>query len=112
MAVRYGRAARTPADFVNLIVSTRRARGLTQAQLAQQAGVSRAWLAAVERGKPHVDFSLMLQTLAALGIRLTAATDTTSEAQTTDTSTTKRSTAASAQDIDAIINRARTRSPK
>lgn len=106
MAVRYGRTVRTPADFVNLIASTRRTRGLTQAQLAQQAGVSRAWLAAVEGGKLHVDFSLILRTLAALDIHLTAAADTPFKARAEG-----HSAAISAQDIDGIVERARTRSP-
>lgn len=68
------RPARTLADFVNLIVSARHARQFTQAELAKRAGVSRAWLAAVERGKPRMDFGLILRTLAALDVQLVART--------------------------------------
>jgi HTH-type transcriptional regulator/antitoxin HipB len=105
MAIRRGRTTRTLADIINLIVSTRHARGLSQAQLAKRAGVSRAWLAAVEGGKPRVDFSLILQTLAALDIQLTASTD-----RNPKTLTKKGSTAASPDDINKIINRALARS--
>ncbi len=65
---------RTPADIVNLIVQARRTRGLTQVELSRRAGVSRAWLASVEAGKPRMDAGLILRTLAALGILLTAET--------------------------------------
>jgi transcriptional regulator with XRE-family HTH domain len=63
---------RTPADIINLIVRARHTQGLTQTELAQKAGVSRAWLASVEGGKPRMDASLVLRTLAALNILLTA----------------------------------------
>jgi HTH-type transcriptional regulator/antitoxin HipB len=106
MAMRHGRTARTLADIVNVIVATRRARGLSQGELAKRAGVSRSWLAAVEGGKPRVDFSLILRILSTLDIQLTAST-----AGKPKPPVKKESTAASADDIDAIIARARTRNP-
>ncbi|SKA30830.1 Helix-turn-helix domain-containing protein [Enhydrobacter aerosaccus] len=108
MAVKQGRTrtTRTLADIVNLIASTRRARGLTQAELAKQVGVSRAWLAAVEGGKPHMDFALILRTLAALDIRLTATTGDRPKAPAPG-----RSTAATREDIDGIIAKALARHP-
>ena len=102
MAAGQGRTARTLGDIVNLIAATRRARKLSQAELAKRAGVSRAWLASVEGGKPRVDFSLILRTLAALDIRLTASADGTPQ-----TPARKGSTAASRQDIDGILEKAR-----
>jgi HTH-type transcriptional regulator/antitoxin HipB len=44
--------------------------GLSQADLATRAGVSREWINAFETGKPTVDFSLVLRLLNALGLRL------------------------------------------
>lgn len=105
MATRHGRTARTLADIVNLIISTRRARGLSQEQLAKRAGVSRAWLAAVEGGKARVDFSLILHTLAALDIQLTA-----TAGKNPKPFDKKGSTAASPDDINKVITRALTRS--
>jgi transcriptional regulator with XRE-family HTH domain len=43
---------------------------LTQATLAEAAGVSRAWLTEFERGKPTVELGRVLAVLAALGITL------------------------------------------
>ena len=105
MVTRHSRTARTLADIVNLIIATRRARGLSQEQLAKRAGVSRAWLAAVEGGKARVDFSLILRTLAALDLHLTATTG--KKPKPFDK---KASTAASPEDINKIFTRALTRS--
>jgi y4mF family transcriptional regulator len=44
--------------------------GLSQADLAAQVGVSRAWINAVEAGKPSVEFDLVLRLLDRLGLRL------------------------------------------
>jgi y4mF family transcriptional regulator len=50
----------------------RRRSGLTQAQLATRARVSRRWLSDLESGKESADFSLVLRTLHALGLVLHA----------------------------------------
>ena len=48
--------------------------GLSQADLAAHVGVSRAWINAVEAGKPTVDFGLILRLLEYLHLRLDLAT--------------------------------------
>lgn len=46
--------------------------GLSQTELAHRAGVSRSWIAAVEAGKPGVEFGLTLIVLSTLGVELQA----------------------------------------
>jgi len=43
---------------------------LSQAELADRAGVSRAWLNAFEAGKPTVELGLVIRLLDALGLRI------------------------------------------
>jgi transcriptional regulator with XRE-family HTH domain len=95
---------RTPADIINLIVRARRTQGLTQAELAQRAGVSRAWLASVEGGKPRMEAGLILRTLAALNILLTADAGDTELKKIKATKTKHR---APPVDIDRIVEAAR-----
>ncbi|HEX9682946.1 MAG TPA: helix-turn-helix domain-containing protein [Acidimicrobiales bacterium] len=45
-------------------------RGWTQAQLAEGAGTSRAWVVAVEKGKASAEVGAVLKTLAALQLRV------------------------------------------
>lgn len=45
--------------------------GLSQAQLAARAHVSRQWISGFEAGKPAAELRLVLQLLDALGLRLT-----------------------------------------
>lgn len=47
--------------------------GLSQAALAAGVGVSRAWINAVEAGKPSVEFDLVLRLLDHLGLHLNLA---------------------------------------
>ncbi|WP_442914396.1 helix-turn-helix domain-containing protein [Kribbella sp. NBC_00709] len=47
-------------------------RRLTQAELARLAGVSREWLVRLEQGHPRLEIQLVLDTLAALSLTLTA----------------------------------------
>ena len=61
------RSART---LGTLLREQRRRRGLTQAQLARRAGVSRQWLNGVERGREGAELGLVLRTLASAGIVL------------------------------------------
>ncbi|MEQ1874972.1 MAG: helix-turn-helix domain-containing protein [Ilumatobacteraceae bacterium] len=51
--------------------------GLTQAELAQRANVSRQWLVAVERGKNTAEVGRVLAVIRVLGLQL-ALTPTTS----------------------------------
>ena len=64
---------RTPSDLGALIRDRRKKLGLDQASLAEKAGTSRQWIVAVERGKPRAEIGLLLRTLTALGVSLTAA---------------------------------------
>jgi HTH-type transcriptional regulator / antitoxin HipB len=60
--------ARTAQDLGALVRHTRGTQGLTQAQLAERVGVTRAWVNEIERGKPTAEVGLVLRTLAALGL--------------------------------------------
>lgn len=44
--------------------------GLSQAELATRARVSRQWISEFESGKPSAEFGLVLRLLDALGLRL------------------------------------------
>ena len=87
---------RTPADIGALIKDRRNALGLDQAALAARVGVSRLWINQVERGKPGASLGLVLRTLLALDIELTA------------DGRRQESGPAVPSDIDAIIEAART----
>ena len=50
------------------IRDARSALGLTQGQLAERAGVSRAWLARVEAGHRKAEIELLMRTVNALGL--------------------------------------------
>lgn len=63
---------RTPLDFGLIIRNRRRKLGLSQSALAERAGVGRQWLVEVERGKARAEMGLVLRTLAALDIELSA----------------------------------------
>lgn len=63
---------KTPTDLGATIRERRRRLGLDQQTLADRAGVSRLWLIGVEKGKSGAAIGLVLRTLAALGITLTA----------------------------------------
>lgn len=63
---------RTPLDLGLIIRDRRRKLGLTQTALAEKAAVGRQWLVAVEQGKARAEIGLVLRTLAALDIELSA----------------------------------------
>ena len=63
---------RTPLDLGLIIRDRRRKLRLSQSQLAEKAGVGRQWLVAVERGKARAEIGLVLRTLAALDLTLSA----------------------------------------
>jgi HTH-type transcriptional regulator/antitoxin HipB len=58
---------RSPEDLGRAIGELRRANGLTQAQLAATGGISRDWLAHLERGRQSRSFAIMLRLLRRLG---------------------------------------------
>jgi HTH-type transcriptional regulator / antitoxin HipB len=60
--------AATASQLGALIRRERRARHLTQTALAENVGVTRAWLSACEAGKPTAELGLVLRTLAALDL--------------------------------------------
>jgi len=63
--------ARSAARLGQAIRGLRSQRGMTQAQLAQRARVSRQWLSYVERGrKKGLEISLIMQVLDALDASL------------------------------------------
>lgn len=62
---------RTPADFGAAVRDRRKALGWNQGRLAATVGVTRQWIAEVEKGKPRAEVGLVLRTLAALDITLT-----------------------------------------
>lgn len=88
---------RTPIDLGALIRDHRRRLRLDQKSLAEKVGVSRQWIVEVEKGKPRAEVSLILRTLDALGIPLTAG-----EARTA-----KGQSGPSPIDIDSIVAAAR-----
>lgn len=59
---------RTVRDLGGAIRHERRQRGWTQAQLAAAAAVTRAWIIAIEQGKPTAEVAPVLRAIAALGL--------------------------------------------
>lgn len=59
---------RSVRDLGAAIKGARQRRGLTQAELAARAGVSRQWVISVERGKSTAEVGAVLRTFAALGL--------------------------------------------
>ncbi|KZE39712.1 helix-turn-helix domain-containing protein, partial [Escherichia coli] len=64
-----------PADLGALVAERREQRGLSQEQLAKNAGVTRDWLARFEGGKPSVTLHRVFWVLEALGLTLEAHDD-------------------------------------
>ncbi len=61
-------AMRNAADVGAAIRAARRAQGLTQAQLAERAGVGRQWLVALEGGHDRAELAKVMAVLEALGL--------------------------------------------
>jgi HTH-type transcriptional regulator / antitoxin HipB len=57
-------------DVAAVVRGRRQDLGLSQADLAARVGVSRAWINAVEAGKPSVELGLVLRLLDHLDLRL------------------------------------------
>lgn len=60
-------------DLGRAIKDARHESGLTQQQLAERAGISRAWLARVESGHRKAEIEYLMRTVAALGLTLALA---------------------------------------
>jgi HTH-type transcriptional regulator/antitoxin HipB len=57
-------------DLAAAVRGRRFSLGLSQADLARRAGVSRPWLSNVEAGKPTAEFGRIIRLLEALGLNL------------------------------------------
>jgi len=62
--------AHTARQFGDIIAAARRHRGLTQAQLAREMGVTQAWISQIEQGKDNAQIGKVLRVLSYLGVRL------------------------------------------
>lgn len=62
----------TAADLGRFLRDLRVQRGLTQGQLAEELGVTRQYVAEIERGKPTLYSERLFQSLRLLGGRLRA----------------------------------------
>jgi HTH-type transcriptional regulator / antitoxin HipB len=63
---------RTAHDIAAVVRGRRLDLGLTQAAVAQRAGVSRKWVSDFETGKTSVDMATLLRLLETLDVRLEA----------------------------------------
>jgi len=88
---------RSIRDLAAVARGRRRDLGLSQAELAARAGVSRKWIYQFEAGKPTAELRLILGVLDTLGLVLDVTYD---EHTTTDKS---------ARDLDALIEEHRAR---
>jgi transcriptional regulator with XRE-family HTH domain len=66
---------RSAEDFGRGIAEVRHARGLTQAQLAEQGGLSRPWLAKLEAGRSTPVLEHLLRLTRRLGMTITLTYD-------------------------------------
>jgi y4mF family transcriptional regulator len=57
-------------DLAAVVRGRRKDLGISQAALAERAGVSRKWIYEFESGKPTAEFGLLLRVLDALGLEL------------------------------------------
>ena len=57
-------------DLGSVVRGRRIGLGLTQADLATRAGVSRPWISSVEAGKPTAEFGRIIRLVDALGLSL------------------------------------------
>lgn len=84
---------RTVRDLGAMVRTTRRAHGLTQADLADRLRVSRDWVVRLEQGSPRLETQKVLDALGVLGLTLEVAnaqpTRTTTTANATTTTTAK-----------------------
>jgi HTH-type transcriptional regulator / antitoxin HipB len=90
--------ARSIRDFAAAVRGRRRDLGMSQAELAARAGVSRKWIYEFEAGKPKAELGLILRVMDALGIQLELSLDEQA-----------RATVGRAVDLDVLINEHRDR---
>lgn len=74
----------TARDIGALIQSARLEAEMTQTDLARKTGVSRFWIAQVEKGKPRAELALVLKALKALRLVLTIERDEPSNRERAD----------------------------
>jgi HTH-type transcriptional regulator / antitoxin HipB len=91
----------SPTDLGLTIRDRRKQLRLDQQTLAERVGVSRQWIVEIERGKPRAEMGLILRTLRELNIRLEATTD--------DALPPSKRGSAAAADLDAIVERFRSK---
>lgn len=60
--------ARTPAHFSRAARNRRRELGMSQAELARRAAVSRKWIVDFEAGKATVELDLVMRAFSVLGM--------------------------------------------
>ena len=82
-------------DLSSLVRGRRHALGLSQAELAARANISRQWISAFESGRPGSELRLILRLLEALGLRLSV--DPLDDAQG------DRNAPSDAVDLDALL---------
>ena len=63
---------KTMGDVGALVRSARTARGMTQADLAQQLHISRDWIVRLEKGHPRLEAQRVLDALRVVGVDLEA----------------------------------------
>lgn len=88
---------RSIRDLSAVARGRRRDLGLSQAELAARAGVSRKWIYQFEAGKPTAELRLILRTLDALGLVLDVTYDE------------KTAAGQSTRDLDTLIEEHRAR---
>lgn len=57
-----------PGQLGALLKQARRRRGMSQAELAERAGVTRQWVVAFEAGSPRAQLGVVLRALQAVGL--------------------------------------------
>lgn len=93
---------RTPRELGLVIRARRRALEMSQQELARAIGASRAWVVAIERGKPRAEVGLLLRTIRALGLELHLG-----EAEASVSETGAAAPAGLDVDIDAVVDAAK-----
>lgn len=87
---------RTSSDFGRLLKDRRLSLGLNQQAVAEQLGVTRQWVAGLERGKARADIGQFLRIVDQLGLRM--------ELSVPGTTIPARKPRIAAVDIDAIAD--------
>lgn len=75
---------RSIRDLAAAVRGRRKDLGISQAELARRAGVSRKWIYEFEAGKPTAEFGLLLRVLDELGLELELGARSTSRGSARD----------------------------